>query len=340
MTKFDDANIVANSLWEKARIFVDETEVRREDLLWLIREGENKISVEAPSELGEELRMGLGENGGLQLVAEPLFNSPVQREGGRFNWVVKLKTEQSGCVSLVFYNATVSMPWERKCLVMSADLRKEAEVTIGDKVAPVEGSIFYSDIMQNVTLSPHMDSPLNTLRMALERTINTPALSVESDPLFGTWQRDFSWDVTARGEGDFIMCFYGEGMPRPYKLELSRVVKSKVWDLLKVEVNWHWVQDEKEVHVLPDSRSSNSLKFQAKTPDLVGESLVLQLRDGYIPNGAKLAPIIPQYIRETHGAEWHVSFERFVTPGKFSILVFFENRPDLPHEMFFEIVNV
>lgn len=271
------------------------------------------------------------------VVSAPLFGT----KQTVYNWSVTGSTNR-GIFEVHFIGDGMTIPIKLPlCSLVSSDLSHEGEARIGGSVVPIDGNIFYPGEAQTVTFVPNASSPIVGLPISLQCAIQSdPTLiSVESVPDFGIEQVTYSWEVTAEGGGDFQLNLASRGMTTPLMLAPSKVLKDKVWDMLKFELNWHWEQDENKLHFLYTSRVSNSLKFQAKTPDLVGKHLRVMLRDGYIPNRARLRPILPQVIGELHGAEWHIELEPSVSLGRFSVLVLFEDLPNRPHELFFEIVE-
>lgn len=147
-----NAGTVAANPWEKARLFVNNKLVSRQELVVFRRGQENDVRVEAPPELARQLNLELVESAGLEFQASPKLGIWVDRDNGSFNWKFTPVKELSGKIVLFFLSREEVMPWLLESRVVSTDLNQEKPtVKVNDVDYPPGGILLFGD--ESVTVS-------------------------------------------------------------------------------------------------------------------------------------------------------------------------------------------
>lgn len=109
-------HVFEDSPWKQATLFVNGNEVPWNTAIMLLRGQANDVTVEAPSEIAEEISLWLPEDGGLDIEVSPPLEDWVSRFDGKFRWTLTPGEGQSGFVTPVFKSRSVVQGWEHRCL--------------------------------------------------------------------------------------------------------------------------------------------------------------------------------------------------------------------------------
>lgn len=248
MTIAQNPSKTKESPWDKAVLRVDGEIVDKGAKIVMIRGGETTFSLEIPEDVVQELRLGLGEDGGLQVGAIPEFTSWVKPVGGRFSWKIKPEDGRSGSISLVFYTREPNPSLVASCLVISADLSDEVEEVMikapnlpglpDIPVAPFpkDGIVFFRNENYDIHLKYKPGSPLEYLRVKLDIQILT------GSPIKVVEPSDFtiphSWRVRLHTHsGTVKLTLIGDGMTQDLELPICKVMSRYLWTEADVEID-------------------------------------------------------------------------------------------------------
>ncbi|MCP1518224.1 hypothetical protein J2Y74_002534 [Pseudomonas migulae] len=231
-----EINVYETSPWKEAKLFVNEAEVKWGDPIVLTRGSANAVRVDVAPEIAKVLRLGVGEDGGLNLVSNPPFDSSVSPVGETFTWTVTPDDGLSGLVTLVIFSPDVERPWELPCWVMSADLADEVdEILVGGVVSPSDGVVFFRNEPQTVTVTYKPGSPLQSYPLKLT---GTPLTGVQPGDLVVTPGNGHTWSVAASNRsGTFKLELEGVGFAQGITLPVSKVLSRILADEVTVQID-------------------------------------------------------------------------------------------------------
>jgi hypothetical protein len=231
-----EINVYETSPWKEATLFINEIEVKWGDPILLTRGRANAVRVDVTPDIAKVLRLGVGEDGGLNLVSNPPFESDVNPVGETFNWTVTPDDGLSGLVTLVVFSPDVALPWELPCWVMSADLADEVdEILVGGVVSPPDGAVFFRNEPQTVTVTYKPGSPLQSYPLGMTGTTLT---GVHPGDLVVTPGNGHTWSVAASNRsGTFKLELEGVGFAHGITLPVSKVLSRILADEVTVQID-------------------------------------------------------------------------------------------------------
>ena len=216
----------ASSPWEQASLSVNGNAVKFGDPVVLIRGQANGVVVEAPPEIARQISLGLADAGGLTIDASPDFGSLVDPVAGKFTWRLTPGAGKSGNVALVYHSHEVALPWELRCVVMSANLADEVDKILVNGIASPPAQIqFFRNDPQTVTLTYKAGSPLQGFPL---RLVGTPLTGVQPANLSVTPAAEtatHSWIVKSHtNSGTFQLELKGAAGITGIKLPVCKVM--------------------------------------------------------------------------------------------------------------------
>lgn len=168
------------SSWEKAKLFVDGTEVLPGQTITLFRGRKTKILVIAPAEIATQLRVEIVNTSGLAVDIQPtdMWQEP---NGEEFEWEATTGPGASGKGGLIFFSREVPAVWQHKFTAISASIRNEIRFTLdGKDHDPNQLIILNRGCTHEFRCFPQNGSPLEDSGVTPNYTI-PPADGVELD---------------------------------------------------------------------------------------------------------------------------------------------------------------
>ena len=186
------------SPWEQATLLINGNKVEWGAQFFLLRGQENVVTVEAPPSVANELNLALPEDGGLNIVASPVFGSWVSRVDNKFDWKITPEAGKSGRITLVFYSREVLESWTHRSLVISSDLADEVTVLLDGAEMPVTGADIPSGGTTTLTLAYKSPYLLPGLDLALDAVLETGLVpgDLTSEPPLLEQTANHKWVIT------------------------------------------------------------------------------------------------------------------------------------------------
>ncbi|MHC8286300.1 hypothetical protein ACYZUD_05610 [Pseudomonas sp. XS1P51] len=219
--------VYEKSPWEEAKLFINGNEVQWNSDIALFRGQVNDVMVEAAPAIAKQIKLELVEDSDLNIEVSP--DAWVDPVNDKFNWKVTPADGKSGRVTLVFLSLDVLLPWERRSLVLSANLADEVdEVRVGGVDYPASGIVLFRDVVQTVTLTYKPGSPLQGYPLELKGTVLT---GLDPANLVVTATTPHAWTVKASTKsGTFKLDLTGANMTAGMTLPESKVLSRNLAD--------------------------------------------------------------------------------------------------------------
>ena len=207
-----------SSPWEQASFFMNGEPVSWNSPGIGLRRGQsNDLIVKAPWLNGTQINLGLVNDNGLIIEAEPAFGDWVSVNDGEASW--RLTPENSsGRVRLVFLSREFDQVHEFPCWVLSPDLSDEGYATLGGTLTPIPVGAkgFWPSARKKLKFWAKPDSPIAGFPLMLKVEVKQPGgAPVTSRPLVMTPTTDQEWDLTGVREPRevaFDLVISGQGM--------------------------------------------------------------------------------------------------------------------------------
>ncbi|CAI8842961.1 Minor tail protein [Pseudomonas sp. IT-196MI5] len=208
-----------NSPWEQASFFMNGEQVSWNSPGIGLRRGQsNELIVKAPWLNGTKINLGLVNDNGLVIGAEPAFGDWVSVNDGEASW--RLTPENlSGRVRLVFFTREFDQVHEFPCWVLSANLSDEGYATLGGTLLPIPvgPKEFLPGVSKHLNFRANPGSPIAGFPLMLNFTFKEPGLPdpLTSSPLILTKTTDHEWYLTGivdTREIEFNLVITGQGM--------------------------------------------------------------------------------------------------------------------------------
>jgi len=185
-----------SSPWEQAGFFMNGEQVSWNSPGIGLRRGQsNELIVKAPWLNGTQINLGLVNDNGLVIGAEPAFGDWVSIKDGEASW--RLTPESlSGRVRLVFFTREFDQVHEFPCWVLSANLSDEGYATLGGNNIPIPelAKELWSGEEINFNFRANPDSPIAGFPLMLKVQAKQPGADpVTSRPLVMTPTTDHKW---------------------------------------------------------------------------------------------------------------------------------------------------
>jgi hypothetical protein len=227
--------INADSPWKEAKLFVNDREIAWGEPVALFRGEESEVRVEVPSSIGGELNLGLVNDDGLTVGADPAFNDWVPGSDGKFTWALTPEAGKSGRVQLVVLSREVDEFWTLPCWVISSSLADEVDEVVvaayDPQRPPSANDIFFRDEPRYVTVSYKKDSPLRGYPLQLIATPLTGVVPSNLSPNPSQPTTVHAWWMTANANsGTFSLELTGAGMSGGIALPAFKAMSRYLYD--------------------------------------------------------------------------------------------------------------
>jgi hypothetical protein len=227
--------VKALSPWKQARLFINSKEVQWGAPIGLLRGQANTVRVQVPPVLGKALSLGLVNDDGLTVGAEPAFNEWVSGIDEQFTWTIAPDAGKSGRIQLVVFSREVDEFWDLACWVISSDLAQEVDKIMVDGVAsPPANILFFRNEPKTVTVTYAPGSPLPGYPLELKAT---PLSGLQDNDLAVTLitEKPHTWAVNAsNNSGTFKLELNAAGGTTGIMLPASKVISRNLNDEVKI----------------------------------------------------------------------------------------------------------
>jgi hypothetical protein len=229
-----------NNPWNPVELFVNGNKVLSNAPIILLRGQANEVRLEkiTPA-IATSISLGLVNDAGLTIGADPDFKEWEEVIDGRVTWTVTAQDGTSGNVHLMAFSREVDDFLDLSCLVVSASLADELDIKIDDNPVSGDAGWFYRGVSRAVTATPKRGSPLAGYPVTLTCTIKSglDSANVVSVPGFGDEQTVHNWSVTGSTKsGTFDLDLKVKGIATGITLPLSKLLSTSLADEADVNI--------------------------------------------------------------------------------------------------------
>ena len=219
MTSNSNSLATQDSPWKDASFFINGEPVQWNSPGVGLRRGQsNDFKVNAPGLNGTQISLGLVNDEGLDIEANPAFDAWVSIVDDEARWTLT-PADKSGRVKLVLISRQVPEFLEFPCWVLSSNLADEVDATMGSSVVPIPeaNKVFWPSLGIQLNLRAKPGSPIAGFPLELKVEVKSPGLPdpVTSRPPVMTLNTSHQWVVSGVAGSEaatFDLVLSGQGM--------------------------------------------------------------------------------------------------------------------------------